>query len=135
MADRLETQRLEKLLVAGTPFCGLPHIRHLMSYIRADHDGYCWRHTVFHINQQLEIPEHMAELKVLYNLFVQQIKDLTALKEYCRLHLPCVQDEYNVYHCGKHGIYTFRFRLEKDDHNLYLNAFTPDAVRKTPAAP
>lgn len=135
MADCLETQQLEKLLVAGTPFYGLPQIRHLMGYIRADHDGCCWRHTVIHINRQLETPEHMAELKALYNLFVQQIKDLTELKEYCRLHLPCVQDEYNAYHCGKNGIYIFRFRLEKGDHNLYLNAFTLDAVLKTPATP
>lgn len=48
---------------------------------------------------------------------------------------PHKADGTVTYHCGKHGIYTFRFRLEKDDHNLYLNAFTPDAVRKTPAAP
>lgn len=41
MADCLETQQLEKLLVAGTPFYGLPQIRHLMGYIRADHDGCC----------------------------------------------------------------------------------------------
>lgn len=109
---------------------GLPYINHLMGYIRADHDGYRWRHTVFRTNQQIETPE----LDALYNLFVRQIKGLPELKEYCEQHLTCVQGEYNAYHCGKHGIYTFRFRLEKGDYNLYLNAFTPDAMPKTQAA-
>lgn len=101
-----------------------------MGYIRADHDGYRWWHTVFRTNQQIETPE----LDALYNLFVRQIKGLPELKEYCEQHLTCVQGEYNAYHCGKHGIYTFRFRLEKGDYNLYLNAFTPDAMPKTQAA-
>lgn len=131
MADRFEGQLLEKLLVAGTPFWGLPHINHLMGYIRADHDGYRWWHTVFRTNQQIETPERMAELDALYNLFVEQIKGLPELKEYCRQHLACVQGEYNAFYYGKHGIYTFRFRLEQGDYNLYLNAFTLDALPKT----
>lgn len=36
MANRYEGQQLEKLLVAGTPFWGLPHINHLMGCIRTD---------------------------------------------------------------------------------------------------
>ena len=108
----------------------LLRIELLKHVIRADHDGYRWRHTVFRTNQQIETPE----LDALYNLFVRQIKGLPELKEYCEQHLTCVQGEYNAYHCGKHGIYTFRFRLEKGDYNLYLNAFTPDAMPKTQAA-
>lgn len=105
-----------------------------MGYIRADHDGYRWWRTVFRTNQQIETPERTAELDALYNLFVRQIKGLPNLKEYCEQHLTCVQDEYNAYHCGRHGIYTFCFRLEKGDYNLCLNAFTPDAMPKTQAA-
>lgn len=134
MVDLFEGQRLENLLVAGTPFRGLPYINHLMGYIRANHDGYRWWHTIFRTNQQIETPERTAELDALYNLFVRQIKGLPNLKEYCEQHLTCVQDEYNAYHCGKHGTYTFCFRLEKGDYNLCLNAFTPDAMPKTQAA-
>lgn len=134
MVDLFERQRLENLLVAGTPFRGLPYINHLMGYIRADHDGYRWWRTVFRTNQQIETPERTAELDALYNLFVRQIKGLPNLKEYCEQHLTCVQDEYNAYHCGRHGIYTFCFRLEKGDYNLCLNAFTPDSMPKTQAA-
>ena len=130
MADRFGIQKLEKLLVAGTPFRGLPCINHMMGYIRADHDGYLWWHTVFRTNQQLETPERMAELDALYNLFTERIKGLPELKEYCRLHLTCDQGEYNAFYYGEHGVYTFRFRLEKGDYNLYLYAFTLDAIQK-----
>ncbi len=42
MVDRFEGQWLGNLLVAGTPFRGLPYINHLIGYILADHDGYRW---------------------------------------------------------------------------------------------
>lgn len=134
MVDLFEGQRLENLLVAGTPFRGLPYINHLMATFAPITMAIAGGARFSARTNRLKPRSARRELDALYNLFVRQIKGLPNLKEYCEQHLTCVQDEYNAYHCGRHGIYTFCFRLEKGDYNLCLNAFTPDAMPKTQAA-
>ena len=107
--------------------------RRKIGHIRADHDGYRWRNTVWPCHPALASKEISAEIDRIYDALtaVDALKDLPALTRFCEAHSEaCVdrqfQQEYSFFLEGESCDFWVRLITRERDYNLYLYAFAKE---------
>ena len=107
--------------------------RRKIGHIRADHDGYRWRNTVWPCHPELATPDVTAEIDRVYNALTagDALVDFETVVQFChdhpeaRVH-PTEDQEYNFYLKGTFCNFWIRLITRWRDYNMYLNAFTKD---------
>lgn len=107
--------------------------RRKIGHIRADHDGYRWRNTIWPCHPALASKEISAEIDRIYDALtaVDALKDLPALTRFCKAHPEACVDrqfrqEYSFFLEGESCDFWIRLITRKQDYNLYLHAFVKE---------
>ena len=107
--------------------------RQELAYLRCDHDGYCWHHTLWPVNREVSDPQLIDEFNAVFDAFRRAFKDRNAMSVWCHAYAAlCIgahEDEFSAYYDGVHGFYWFRMITRRGDYNLYLHCYSKNAMQ------
>lgn len=101
-----------------------------VGYIRADHDRYRWWNTVWPVHRELTTTEIAAEIDSVYDAFIREFPDLTAVSRFCREQAESTScdTEFNAYLEMPLAFYWLRLITRQGDYNLYLHCVSKAAL-------